>query len=203
MDEVKTDNNVLEKAVLEGLLFVVGEDGLTLDQIEDVLNINEEQSRELIRSLKHDYEDDSRGLRIDFLGNRFKITTKFEHKEYYQKLIENPETNFLSQAALETLAIIAYNEPITRISVDEIRGVNSSQMIRNLVSKGFIVEDGKSDLPGKPNLYKTTNYFLDYFNLSSIDELPKIDMDDIEVLEDDDLFNTRYKEEITKEEVGE
>ena len=71
-------------------------------------------------------------------------------------------------------------------------------MIRNLVSKGFIVEDGKSDLPGKPNLYKTTNYFLDYFNLSSIDELPKIDMDDIEVLEDDDLFNTRYKEEITK-----
>ena len=99
MDEVKTDNNVLEKAVLEGLLFVVGEDGLTLDQIEDVLNINEEQSRELIRSLKHDYEDDSRGLRIDFLGNRFKLTTKFEHKEYYQKLIENPETNFLSQAA--------------------------------------------------------------------------------------------------------
>ena len=118
MDEVKTNNNVLEKAILEGLLFVVGEDGLTLDQIEDVLNINEEQSRELIRSLKHDYEDDSRGLRIDFLGNRFKLTTKFEHKEYYQKLIENPETNFLSQAALETLAIIAYNEPITRVQVD-------------------------------------------------------------------------------------
>ena len=70
--------------------------------------VSEQTSAELVR-LKKDYEDDSRGLRIDFLGNRFKITTKFEHKEYYQKLIENPETNFLSQAALETLAIIAYN----------------------------------------------------------------------------------------------
>ena len=105
----------MNKAVLEGLLFVVGEDGLTIDQIVDVLEIDEENAKTLIMELKKDYEDDSRGLRIDFLGNRFKITTKFEHKAYYQKLIENPETNFLSQAALETLAIIAYNEPITRI----------------------------------------------------------------------------------------
>ena len=120
----------MHKAVLEGLLFVVGEDGLTLDQIEDVLGVDEETSKNLIMELKKDYEDESRGLRIDFLGNRFKITTKFEHKEYYQKLIENPETNFLSQAALETLAIIAYNEPITRIQVDEIRGVGSTSIMR-------------------------------------------------------------------------
>ena len=119
-----------KKAILEGLLFVVGEDGLTLDQIENVLEINEEESKELVAELKKDYEDKSRGLRIDFLGNKFKITTKFEHKEYYQKLIENPETNFLSQAALETLAIIAYNEPITRVQVDSIRGVSSSSIIR-------------------------------------------------------------------------
>ena len=105
----------MNKAVLEGLLFVVGEDGLTIDQIVDVLEIDEENAKALIMELKKDYEDESRGLRIDFLGNRFKITTKFEHKAYYQKLIENPETNFLSQAALETLAIIAYNEPITRV----------------------------------------------------------------------------------------
>ena len=76
-------------------------------------------------------------------------------------------------------------------------------MIRNLVSKGFIVEDGKSDLPGKPNLYKTTNYFLDYFNLSSIDELPKIDMDDIEVLEDMILIATNEAISAAKKEMEE
>ncbi len=165
----------MNKAVLEGLLFVVGEDGLTLDQIEDVLNINEDESKALIMDLKKDYEDESRGLRIDFLGNRFKITTKFEHREYYQKLIENPETNFLSQAALETLAIIAYNEPITRVQVDSIRGVSSASIIRKLVAKGFIKESGRSELPGRPILYETTHEFLDYFGLSTIDDLPNID----------------------------
>ena len=110
----------MNKAVLEGLLFVVGKDWLTLQQIEEVLEIDEEEAKKLIMELKKDYEEESRGLRIDFLGNRFKLTTKFEHKSYYQKLIENPDTNTLSQAALETLAIIAYNEPITRIQVDAI-----------------------------------------------------------------------------------
>ena len=189
----------MNKAVLEGLLFVVGEDGLTLDQIEDVLEIGEEESRNLIMELKKDYEDESRGLRIDFLGNRFKFTTKFEHKEYYQKLIENPETNFLSQAALETLAIVAYNEPITRVQVDEIRGVGSSNIMRRLVAKGFIKESGRSDLPGRPILYETTHEFLDYFGLSSIEELPKIDdiLKNVNVEEEDtnpDLYTSKYVE---------
>ena len=188
------------KAVLEGLLFVVGEDGLTLDQIEDVLEIDEETSKNLIMELKKDYEDESRGLRIDFLGNRFKITTKFEHKAYYQKLLENPETNTLSQAALETLAIIAYNEPITRVQVDSIRGVGSTSIIRKLVAKGFIKESGRSDLPGRPILYETTHEFLDYFGLSTIKDLPNIDdiMKNVEEKEEDanpDLYTSKYKEE--------
>lgn len=188
-----------KKAILEGLLFVVGEDGLTLDQIEDVLELSEDDSKELVGELKKDYEDKSRGLRIDFLGNKFKITTKFEHKEYYQKLIENPETNFLSQAALETLAIIAYNEPITRVQVDSIRGVGSSSIIRKLVAKGFIKESGRSDMPGRPILYETTHEFLDYFGLSTIDDLPKIN-DILEEVEDEedsntDLYTSKYVEE--------
>ena len=130
----------MNKAVLEGLLFVVGEDGLTFEQIEDVLDITEDEAKELLMELKKDYEEDNRGLRIDFLGNRFKLTTKFEHREYYQKLIENPETNFLSQSALETLAIIAYNQPVTRLRVEEIRGVGCDAMIRKLVAKALIKE---------------------------------------------------------------
>lgn len=192
----------MNKAVLEGLLFVVGEDGLTIDQIVDVLEIDEESAKALVMELKKDYEDENRGLRIDFLGNRFKITTKFEHKAYYQKLIENPETNFLSQAALETLAIIAYNEPITRVQIDTIRGVGSTSIIRKLVAKGFIKESGRSELPGRPILYETTHEFLDYFGLSSIEDLPNIEdliQTPAEEDENTDLYTSKYTEKDLKE----
>ena len=187
------------KAVLEGLLFVVGEDGLTLDQIVEVLDINEDEAKALVQDLKHSYEEEDRGLRIDYLGNRLKLTTKYEHREYYQKLLENPETNTLSQAALETLAIIAYNEPITRMQIDKLRGVGSSQMIRKLVAKGLVKESGRSDLPGRPILYETTNDFLDYFGLSNIKELPDmekyIEASEAEIEEEKDLYTSKYKEE--------
>lgn len=191
----------MNKAVLEGLLFVVGEDGLTLDQIEDVLELNEEEAKELVMTLKKDYEDEGRGLRIDFLGNRFKLTTKFEHRKFYQKLIENPETNVLSQSALETLAIIAYNEPITRVQVDNLRGVGSVQMIRKLVAKGFIKEVGRSDLPGRPILYETTSEFLDYFGLATIEDLPDmsefLEENDSEKEDNEsDLYTSKYKEAV-------
>jgi len=184
-------------AVLEGLLFVVGEEGLTLEQIEKTLDVSEEESKNLVRTLKCEYESDNRGLRIDFLGNKFKITTKFEHRDFYQKLIQNPETNTLSQAALETLAIIAYNEPITRMQVDKLRGVTTNQIIRKLVAKGLIKETGRSNLPGRPILYETTNEFLDYFGLATIEDLP----DMREFLEEEsgegeesDLYQSKYKE---------
>ena len=186
------------KAVLEGLLFVVGEEGLTLEQIEDVLKIDEADAKNLLYELKHDYEDGERGVRIDFLGNRFKLTTKYEHREYYQKLLENPETNTLSQAALETLAIIAYNEPVTRIQVDSMRGVGSTQIIRKLVAKGFIKEVGRSDLPGRPILYETTSEFLDYFGLKSKNDLIPVNKE-FEIIEDVDLFDAKYKENVWKQ----
>ena len=188
----------MKKAVLEGLLFVVGEEGLTFEQIQDVLQIDEEESKKILYELKHDYESEERGLRIDFLGNRFKLTTKYEHREYYQKLLENPETNTLSQAALETLAIIAYNEPITRVQIDAMRGVGTTQIIRKLVAKGFIKEVGRSDLPGRPILYETTSEFLDYFGLSTIKDLPDMNCfieENEEDNEESDLYTSKYKEE--------
>lgn len=188
----------MHKAVLEGLLFVVGEDGLTIEQIIDVLGIDEEKAKSLVMELKKDYEDPSHGLRIDFLGNRIKITTKFEHKDYYQKLLENPDTNVLSQAALETLAIIAYNEPITRVQIDALRGVSTISIIRKLLAKGLIKESGRSELPGRPILYETTNDFLDYFGLSSIEELPNIEdiiKEEEETDNNSDLYTSNYVEE--------
>ena len=104
------------KAVLEGILFIVGDDGITIPEISNILEISEEDAKKLVLELKNDYLSIDRGLRIDYLGNSLKLTTKKEHKEYYKKLIEE-SNNTLSQAALETLAIIVYNEPITRIKV--------------------------------------------------------------------------------------
>ena len=185
-----------KEAILEGMLFVVGDDGLTIDQIKSVLELDDEEAKKLIISLKEKYEDSSRGIRINFLGNTFKLTTKKEHKEYYQKLIENPETNTLSQAALETLAIIVYNEPITRLQIDEIRGVSSREMVRKLVAKGFVKEVGRSDTPGRPILYKTTSEFLDYFGLASKEDLPKFEIEEdiTEEVDDVDLYESKYTE---------
>ena len=182
-------------AVLEGLLFVVGDDGLTIEQISEILEVNEEQTKEIISSLRDKYEEEESGIRINFLGNSLKLTTKNEHKEYYKKLLETPGTNTLSQSALETLAIVAYKESITRVEVDEIRGVSSSQMIRKLVAKGFIKEVGRSEQPGRPILYKTTSEFLDYFGLSSKDDLPKFEFNiEKEKKDDIDLYHSKYQE---------
>lgn len=177
--------------ILEAILFAVGEEGLSLEEISNILELEEDEVKKELDILSKEYEN--RGIELRLLGNKYKLITKEEYKEYIKKLSSEISNN-LSKSALETLAIIAYNEPITRVQIDEIRGVNSSVMLRNLVSKGFIEDVGKSDLPGKPILYKTTNRFLDYFNLSSIDDLPELSSEDIEILEED-LFQTRYKEE--------
>jgi len=184
------------KGIIEGLLYVQGDIGLTIDQVSEVLEIDKEEAKELILSLKQDYIDQDRGLRINFLGNSFKLTTKEEHKEYFKKLLEDPKNNFLSNAALETLAIIAYNEPITRGEVDEMRGVDSIYIVRRLLAKGLIKECGKSEKPGHPTLYKTTDDFLDYFGLSTKEDLPKIEIIQDEVNEEKDLFKSTYKDNI-------
>ena len=181
------------KGVLEGLLYVEGDLGITLEQVSEILNISLDSAKDLVLSLKEEYIKEDRGLRINFLGNSIKLTTKEEHKEYFQKLLESPKNNVLSPQALETLAIIAYNEPITRMQIDEYRGVDSIYVLRRLLAKGLVKECGRSDLPGRPILYKTTDEFLDYFNLSSKDDLPKIELLE-EKDEEKDLCTSNYKE---------
>ncbi|MCH5167298.1 MAG: SMC-Scp complex subunit ScpB [Erysipelotrichales bacterium] len=181
--------------ILEGLLFVMGDEGIDLKSLCEIMSIEEEEAKELLKELKKNYEEEDRGLRISYLGNAFKLTTKEEHKEYYEKLVVNPGTNKLSQAALETLAIIAYNQPITISEINEIRGVQTNQLIRKLVAKGLLKEVGKSDLAGRPNLYATTSEFLDYFGLATIEDLPTIDIKNPEENSETDLFTSIYKDE--------
>ena len=159
-----------------------------------VLGVSEEEVKSLLMELKKDYEDEGRGLRISYLGNAFKLTTKEEHKEYYEKLVTDSRTTNLSNAALEVLAVIAYNEPVTRLKIDEIRGVNSSQIVRRLLARGFIKVCGREESIGKPNLYKTTDDFLDYFGLSSKEDLPQIIVETKYENENPDLYDSTYKE---------
>lgn len=183
------------KGIIEGLLFISGDEGLTLDELKNILEIDINKLKILIKELYLDYQNKDRGIKLELLGNHFKLTTKQEHKEYYKKLIKNEENNKLSQAALETLSIIAYNEPITRLEIDEIRGVSSIYVIRKLILKELIEEKGKADIPGRPTLYGVTSNFLDHFGLGSTKELPKIN-NNKEEKEDinKNLFETKYKE---------
>lgn len=180
-------------AILEGMLFIVGEEGLTSDRIKEILEISDQQLESILIELQDMYKSESRGIRLDVLGNRLKLTTKKEHKKYYEKLTEVEMSHILSQSALETLAIIAYNQPITRIEVDKIRGISSAHMIRKLSAQSLIHEAGRSDSPGRPILYEVTQEFLDYFGLSDINDLPVLEEIEVEN-EEKDLFESKYKE---------
>jgi len=185
------------KAIIEGLLFVCGDEGLSLEEISDLIEKDKNDTKEIIKNLYNDYETNDRGMQIEYLGNKFKLTTKAEHKEFYKKLVNEEQNSILSQSSLETLAIIAYNGPITRIDIDNIRGVNSSYVIRKLLLKGLIEEVGRSETAGRPRLYNITSKFLDHFGLGSVAELPKIieNEETIESEQEKNLFSSRYKEE--------
>lgn len=180
------------KGLIEGLLFVVGDEGLTLIDLCSIIGIDDNQVLSSINELIRDYEKSDRGIRIESFGESYKLVTKKEYKDYLKKLVPDEE-DLLTQSNLETLAIIAYNQPITRIQIDEIRGVNSSHVIRKLLMRDLICEKGRSDLPGKPILYGTTDFFLDYFGISSLDKLPEIQIPDSDDNETN-LFDSKYKE---------
>lgn len=183
-----------KKPIIEGLLYIVGDEGISLDELLEVLEITKEELNMTIISLTKDYEEKNRGLTLEFYGNKIKMVTKKEYSNYYQKLYNSNESRTLSPAALETLAIVAYNQPVTRVTIDEIRGVSSSHLVRKLTFLNLIKEAGKSELPGKPNLYVTTDEFLDYFGINSIKDLPEIHVQEKES-EDTELFTSKYTEE--------
>lgn len=180
------------KAVLEGLLFVSGDDGISTEKIMNILSLDEKETIKLIDKLKTDYEDEERGLNIKKYGDEYKLVTKKKHADYYKKLVNEEANEKLSNSALEVLAIIAYNQPVTRIMIDEIRGVSSAHIVRKLLFKNLIEEVGRSDLPGKPRLYSVTTQFLDYFGIESVNDLPKIEIEDND--ESIELYDSKYRD---------
>ncbi|HHW39434.1 MAG TPA: SMC-Scp complex subunit ScpB [Bacillales bacterium] len=185
------------KAIVEGLLFIVGDEGIDSNQIADVLQISEIVAVELIENLKADYSKESRGMDVVEVAGVYQLTTKREHAEYFKRLVESPTTSTLSQAALETLAIIAYKQPITRAEIEEIRGVKTERPLSTLMSKSLIKEVGRAEGTGRAYLYGTTKDFLEYFGLKTLDELPalpeKLNEEDIRQ-EEADLFFEKFQE---------
>ncbi len=181
-------------ANLEALLYVAGDDGIKQNDLSNLLNLDLEEVKNLIAELKKKYEQDhNSGLQLVQINNLYKLTNNAATGPIIEKYFAKDLNKNLSQSALEILAIVAYRQPITRVEIDEIRGVNSAGAIQTLVWRGLIKAKGKKDAPGHPNLYVTTDYFLQYFNYQSLADLPVI-----ENFEDDDtsdLFAKKYEEE--------
>ncbi|MBB6674194.1 SMC-Scp complex subunit ScpB [Cohnella nanjingensis] len=176
------------KSVLEGLLFVAGDEGLNGKTIAEVVGMDADVVLDVLRDLKSDLVRDGRGIRIAEVAGGFRLTTVPEHAPYFEKLAYSPARSSLSQAALETLSIVAYRQPITRIDIEEIRGVKSDRAIHTLVAKDLIEEVGRAEQIGRPILYGTTKSFLDYFGLADIGQLP-----DPIVSEEDDEMEERTR----------
>ena len=177
-------------AILEGLLFLCGDDGLSIEQAAASMDATEEYVAELFDDLQKYYLQESRGIEIARFGEKYRFLSKAFIHEAAKKLFQTSTEAKLSNAALETLAIIAYKQPITRVEIEEIRGVGADVMLRKLVARGLIQEDGRSEAAGRPILYSVTDEFLDSFKLLSLDELPELPQFGTEDSDNGELFHS-------------
>ena len=172
-------------AILEGLLFLCGDDGLSIEQAAASMDATEEYVAELFDDLQKYYLQE-----IARFGEKYRFLSKASIHEAAKKLFQTSTEAKLSNAALETLAIIAYKQPITRVEIEEIRGVGADVMLRKLVARGLIQEDGRSEAAGRPILYSVTDEFLDSFKLLSLDELPELPQFGTEDADNGELFHS-------------
>ncbi|MFD0867729.1 SMC-Scp complex subunit ScpB [Paenibacillus residui] len=163
------------KSAIEGLLFVAGDEGLDAKQLAEVLEQDVRQVTAVLEQMKEEFKSGQRGIQVVEMAGSYQLTTLPEHAPFFERLAYSPSRTSLSQAALETLAIVAYKQPITRVEIEEIRGVKSDRALNTLVAKELIEEVGRAEAIGRPILYGTTKQFLDYFGLKSIEQLPEMD----------------------------
>lgn len=160
-------------SIIESLLFVSGEP-LKVKEIANIIECSVKFTKDLLLEMMEKYEDDSRGIKLININDKYQLVSKPENSTYVQKILKINERQSLSQASLETLAIIAYKQPVTRVEIEDIRGVKSDSALVTLAEKGLIKEAGRKDMPGRPIIYATTDNFLAHFQLKSLDELPTL-----------------------------
>ena len=187
---------------IESLLFVTGDEGLTARQIESLTNANTLDVREALTRLQEEYvNSEVRGIELKELAGTYQLISKKQNADTIQRLVDNPTNQPLSQASLEVLAIVAYKQPITRIEIEDLRGVKSERPLHTLSLKGLIQEIGRAEGTGRAILYGTTNEFLNVFGLKAISELPPLpEAQENEEDEQTDLFMTKFQEAFGEQE---
>ncbi len=172
------------KSALESMMFIWGKP-LDVKDAADVFNVEKKEIRECFLELKEEYEQERRGIVIREVNGAFQFTTRPENLSYIERLCTPVRHRRLSQSALETLAIVAYRQPVTKGEIESIRGIRCDRVMEGLVKKGLVQEKGRADTVGRPILYGTTDEFLKQFGFETIKELP--DIQDIEgLLEEED-----------------
>ena len=167
-------NKEIYFSIIESLLFVSGE-RIKLKELALIIESSEDFAEDILKDLMVKYESEERGIRLININNQYQLVTKPKNSSYVQKLLKTNIRQSLSQAALETLAIVSYRQPITRIDIDDIRGVKSDSALLTLVDKGLIKECGRMDVAGRPILYATTEEFLKNFGLNNIGDMPSLE----------------------------
>lgn len=185
---------------IEALLFVAGDDGLTMSQLQFLTEAEVADISSSVESLTQKYTSTESGIMLKELAGVYQLVTKPEMAGTIQKLVENPTPQALSQASLEVLAIVAYKQPITRLEIEDLRGVKSEKPLHTLAAKGLIQETGRAEGAGRAILYGTTMEFLDYFGLKNLDDLPALPEEAEDKPEEEtDLFMTKFQEAFKQE----
>lgn len=193
-------------SAIEAILFAAG-DSVPIDRLSLVLNVPEEEISELGRELAERYEREGRGMRILRLDNRLQMCSAPEYAPYITRALEQRKPPMLSQPALETLAVVAYFQPVTRAYIDQVRGVDSAYTVGILCERGLIEACGRLDVPGRPSIFRTTDVFLRTMGIEKLSELPPLpDMssgEGIDKLQNaiDELQNSADKDQITMSEI--
>ena len=178
------------EAKIEALLYAAGEEGIPLTELCELVEIDLDEMKTFLKQLEYVYtKDPTRGLTLLFVSNRVLLVAKKEMEPILRTYAHRPLQTSLSAAALEILSIIAYKQPLTRLEVDAIRGVHSGGSIQKLLLRGLIKEKGRLDTPGRPVIYETTDYFLNYFGLKKIQDLPPLAELEEPTLKESDLFS--------------
>ncbi|MBD2846810.1 SMC-Scp complex subunit ScpB [Paenibacillus sp. IB182496] len=192
------------KSIIEGLLFMVGDEGLSTKQLAELTDQDNGIVLEALQELRAELERQGRGLRVTQVAGGYRLSTNPQHAVYFERLAYTPSRASLSQAALETLSIVAYRQPITRVDIEEIRGVKCERALQSLVAKDLVEAVGRAEVIGRPILYGTTRSFLDYFGLAGLEALPEPSALDPEDMLDEQtqlLFEKLDQQQLTIDEL--
>lgn len=172
LDETKPKLEMKERVgIVEAILFVTG-NAVEKKDICRAMELTEGELEETLDALESGYDFDRRGLRLLRFGAHVQLATRPDYAPYVEKLLQPVQKQSLSQAVMETLAVIAYRQPVTKAEIEQVRGVKCDYSVQSLVNKGLIMEVGRKDALGRPILYGTTDAFLQHFGISSLEELP-------------------------------